>query len=178
MKKFKRRRPSSRKLSKAKESTTKCLSNNPNENNEQSIIIFALVITFVSCHILRVILNVQEMVNFEWKFKEIAVGCFGVRFWAMILIPVSEFLLLTNSSANFFIYYFFHKDFRSLLTKRFREMKLCCLTQSIRLGENDDNGTIVNNKSEKRPFRRMTDSEKTCKTENIEMKDIRPDENL
>ena len=184
MKKFKRRRPSSRKKSKSKESTTKCLPSNPNDNNEQSIIIFGLVIAFISCHILRVILNVQEMINFEWKFKEIAAGCFGVRFWAMFLIPISEFLLLTNSSANFFIYYFFHKDFRSLLETRYTEMGLFCLKRSPTLTENDDNVTIgvqksfLNHTSEKKHFQHRTDSDKTCKTEHIEMEDIHHGEEL
>ena len=68
---------------------------------------------FLSCHLLRVVLNIQESVYFEWKFAELEKGCAGVKFWAMVLVPFSEFMLLANSSGNFFIYYLFQKDFRN-----------------------------------------------------------------
>ena len=68
---------------------------------------------FLLCHLLRVVLNIQESAYFEWKFDQIDMGCPGVRFWAMILVPFSEFMLLANSSANFFIYYLFQNDFRN-----------------------------------------------------------------
>ena len=77
---------------------------------------------FISCHTLRGILNAQELFYFDWTAKDIANGCYGVKFWAMTLVPVSEFMLLINSCANFFLYYLFHKDFRMFFMKQKRSV--------------------------------------------------------
>ena len=73
---------------------------------------------FILCHFIRAVLNIQELVYFEWKLKEIIKGCAGVKYWAMVLVPFSEFMLLTNSSANFFIYFLFHNEFRHIIQNR------------------------------------------------------------
>ena len=92
-------------------------------NNEQTIIIFSLVAMFFCGHIFRAILNVQELIYFDWTTKELAKGCLGVKFWAMILVPISEVMLLANSSANFFIYYLFHNDFRNVIKYQYDKIK-------------------------------------------------------
>ena len=115
MKDFEERQPSTNQSMK-EDSTNTCI------EREQSIIIFTLVLVFIFSHTLRAVLNIQELVYFEWSSKDIARGCTGVRFWAMLLVPVSEFILLTNSSANFFIYYFFHKDFRRIISTKYEQI--------------------------------------------------------
>ena len=118
LKMFKKRQPSSRTKIRDIQMEQKGMKKEDSEKNEQSIIIISLVFMFILCQILRAVLNIQELVYFEWKFKEISTGCAGVKFWAMVLIPFSEFMLLTNSSANFFIYFLFHNDFRFYLQKK------------------------------------------------------------
>ena len=126
---FRRRQPSSkRKVNDVRELKNK-LHEAEIEKSEQSVIIISLVFMFVLCHLLRAVLNVQELAYFEWKFEEIARGCSGVKYWAMILVPFSEFMLLTNSSANFFIYFFFHHDFRNQLQKRYSVIASTCKNQ-------------------------------------------------
>ena len=123
---YRKRQPSSKRKIRDVHATKNKYQDDRNEKSEQSFIIISLVIMFVICHLLRAILNVQELVFFEWKFKEIEKGCAGVKYWAMLLVPLSEFMLLTNSSANFFIYFFFHHDFRhQLKSKRFNLIATC-----------------------------------------------------
>ena len=117
LKMFKKRQPSSRTKIRDIQMEQKGMKKEDSEKNEQSIMIISLVFMFILCHSLRAVLNIQELVNFEWKFKEISNGCAGVKFWAMVLVPFSEFMLLTNSSANFFIYFLFHNDFRFYLQR-------------------------------------------------------------
>ena len=105
MKMFKKRQPSSRRKIRDIQIEQKGIKKEEPEKNEQSVIIIYLVFMFILCHFLRAVLNIQELVYFEWKLKEIKKGCAGVKYWAMILVPFSEFMLLTNSSANFFIYF-------------------------------------------------------------------------
>lgn len=62
------------------------------------------------------------LVYLEWSAKDIARGCLGVKFWAMLLVPISEFMLLAYSSANFFIYFFFHRDFRRLIKEKYKRI--------------------------------------------------------
>ena len=114
---FKKRQPSSRRKIRDIQIEQKGIKKEEPEKNEQSVIIIYLVFMFILCHFLRAVLNIQELVYFEWKLKEIKKGCAGVKYWAMILVPFSEFMLLTNSSANFFIYFLCHNDFRLYIQK-------------------------------------------------------------
>ena len=124
LKSFKSRQPSSRRQMQDTKSITNDKGKKQEEKNrnEQSIIVISLVFMFILCHFIRAVLNIQELVNFEWKFTEITRGCAGVKYWAMVLVPFSEFMLLTNSSANFFIYFLFHNEFRHLIQKRRDQM--------------------------------------------------------
>ena len=128
MKTFIRRRTSSRRRIKNNQPINQAHKTDEPEKNEQSITIFSLILMFLSCHMLRVVLNIQESVYFEWKFKELQKGCAGVRFWAMILVPFSELMLLTNSSANFFIYYLFQNDFRKEIKIKLKKKISCCVS--------------------------------------------------
>ena len=86
--------------------------------NEQSLIVVGLIMIFIFCHTLRGILNAQELFYFDWSAHDIENGCYGVKFWAMTLVPISEVMILINSCANFFLHYLFHKDFRAVFMKQ------------------------------------------------------------
>ena len=118
------------------------------DNNEQCKIIFSLVLMFACGHILRAILNVQELIYFDWITKELERGCDGVKLWAMFLVPLSEVMLQTNSGANFFIYYFFHKDFRAILRNQYDKTKQYIATK---LHSSEDQ-EVENNNEVEEPF--------------------------
>ncbi len=84
------------------------------EETRQAIVLFAIVILFVCCHALRILLNVNELLTLEVVRASIKNGCFGVPFWALIGVAVSQFLLTVNSSVNFFIYCFMCTTFRKI----------------------------------------------------------------
>ena len=84
----------------------------------QSMVLFGIIISFFICHILRVILNLEEMIYFE-ELNELAVmeeklkvRCIGVQFWTVIARDISHLLLQVNSSINFFIYGWLSKKFK------------------------------------------------------------------
>ena len=94
-----------------------------NMNVKQTFILFSIVILFVICHALRIALNVTEFMNLEWLTLERQKGCDGISFWQEITIPISEFLLLFNSSAHFFVYLVFDKAFQQIINDRFLVLK-------------------------------------------------------
>jgi hypothetical protein len=94
-----------------------------NMNVKQTFILFSIVILFVICHALRITLNITEFMNLEWVTLERKKGCDGISFWQEITIPISEFLLLFNSSAHFFVYLVFDKAFQQIINERFSGLK-------------------------------------------------------
>ena len=82
------------------------------EDKTQFYILFAIVIMFAMCNVLRISMNIEDFVYHEQRLKESEKGCNNwTRLWAVFAVPVSEFLLKMNSSLNFFIYCFFNKLF-------------------------------------------------------------------
>jgi len=90
----------------------------------QSMVLFGIIISFFICHILRVILNLEEMIYFE-ELSELAimeekleVRCIGVQFWTVIARDISHLLLQLNSSINFFIYGWLSKRFKKAIKEK------------------------------------------------------------
>ena len=81
----------------------------------QTFVLFAIVIMFVICHILRIVLNLEEIVNFKLNDTQRKKGCPGVEFWEMVTLPISGLLLHINSSSNFFIYCIYDNLFKDVL---------------------------------------------------------------
>ena len=89
-------------------------------HRNQTIILFAIVGTFVVCHILRIILSIEEFVIHHTTFISLSNNCkYGHPYWVFISIPISEVLLKLNSSVNFFIYCAFNKSFRGVIHQHF-----------------------------------------------------------
>ena len=92
----------------------------PNKNSSdyrRTIVLFAIVVIFVLCHSLRIILNIEEVANRARNTdKKDLQGCSPLRFWAVVLIPISSLLIQVNASANFFIYCFCDTAFKQVLT--------------------------------------------------------------
>lgn len=116
-------------------STIRGIRNNKNTTNSQirddktqEIILFAIVLIFLLCHILRISLNIEELIliNDKTRMEQIRQGCDGVRYWALLAMPMSEILLRLNSSVNFFIYCAFNKSFRSVISENISNMLNAC----------------------------------------------------
>ena len=83
---------------------------------KQRFVLFAIVVMFFICHLLRIALNVAELVDTEMKQEQWNKGCPGIRFWGMIAVPISGVMLQINSCADFFIYCIYDKLFKDTLS--------------------------------------------------------------
>ena len=83
---------------------------------KQRIVLFAIVIMFFICYLLRIALNVAELVDTEMKQEQWNKGCPGIRFWGLIALPISGVMLQINSCADFFIYCIFDQLFKDTLS--------------------------------------------------------------
>ena len=94
--------------------------NKNNNDHGRTVVLFAIVILFFVCHALRIILNIEEVANSvssEGDSKTETI-CPILRFWAVVLIPVSNLLIQVNASANFFIYCFCDRVFHEVLVSQ------------------------------------------------------------
>ena len=109
---------------------------NKNEEKEikitPSVILFVIVASFSICHILRVVLNLEEIIYYEEVNnlhslkKNHGIKCVGVQFWTVIASAISHMMLQVHSSINLFIYTVFSKRFRLALRN-----KIFCFRNSI-----------------------------------------------
>lgn len=119
---FIRRQPSARdgKLSNAQKERSKEI--------QQAYQLFGIVFLFIACHALRVILNIDELVNAHKKHGK----CDLPRNWSRAIIPpIAHFMLSLNSSTNFFVYCFFNKVFRVILKEKLANLFECCPALTI-----------------------------------------------
>ena len=95
------------------------------ENNmlQQTMVLFVIVIMFGLSHVLRIVLNIEEFISLDESNAAEKKNCEWLKYWTIIVAPISHLLLATNSSINFFIYCWFNFSFRQVLLAK----TLCCL---------------------------------------------------
>ena len=96
---------------------------------QQTMILFVIVFSFVLSHVLRVVLNIEELKSLGEEREALEKGCDWLKFWTIIVAPISHLLLQINSSINFFIYCFFNKAFRDVFISKLCiafNVKYCC----------------------------------------------------
>ena len=81
----------------------------------QTLILFGIVIVFIISHVLRIILNIEELNSLGEERKAQEKGCDWLKFWTIIVAPISNLVLQMNSGINFFIYCFFNPSFRKVV---------------------------------------------------------------
>ena len=82
----------------------------------QTIILFAIVLIFIVTNILRISLNISDLILHDTTKRLYANNCtYGLPYWHMIAIPISQILMDLNSSVNFFVYCAFNQSFRSVI---------------------------------------------------------------
>ena len=67
---------------------------------QQTMILFVIVILFVLSHVLRIILNIEEMKSLREEREALDKGCEWLKFWTIIVAPISHLLLQINSGIN------------------------------------------------------------------------------
>ena len=82
------------------------------KDNRRTFILFSIVALFVICHSLRVVMNIEEVTNVA-RDIEGSRQC-PLRYWAIIIMPISSLLLQINAGTNFFIYCKFDEKFREM----------------------------------------------------------------
>ena len=98
----------------------------------QTFVLFAIVLMFVVCHLLRIVLNLEEIVNFKLNDTQRKKGCPGVEFWEIVALPISGLLLQINSSTNFFIYCIYDNIFKDVLRSQVPQRLTSCRKLSSR----------------------------------------------
>ena len=96
---------------------------------QQTMILFVIVFSFVLSHVLRVVLNIEELKSLGEERAAVKKGCDWLKFWTIIVAPISHLLLQINSGINFFIYCFFNKAFRDVFISKLClvfNIKNCC----------------------------------------------------
>ena len=92
---------------------------------QQTKVCFSVVIIFGLFHVLRMILNIEEILTLESRKIAIDKGCEWLQYWTIIASPVSHLLLQLNSSINVFIYCYFNKLFRNQLSVWLASIRNC-----------------------------------------------------
>ena len=78
-------------------------------------VLFLMVSLFFVCNILRLILNISEIINHENERRASENECLGVYYWMLIASVISNFLVYLNSSANLFVYCIANQRLREIL---------------------------------------------------------------
>ena len=91
---------------------------NHDNDVKRTFIQFSIVAIFIVCHTLRILLNIDQLLNLNWFKEMLDNGCLNAdRLWFRIVAPISQILIIINASGNFFIYSFFDRTFQNVLNQ-------------------------------------------------------------
>ena len=129
MKRFLRRRWERRNPERDRDAQTRFNNEIQNQLN-QTIILFAIVFLFIVTNVLRIALNISDLISHDTTIKEREKNCYQHPYWYMISVPISQILMDVNSSVNLFIYCAFNNSFRSVINDHVCWVFDGCLTLS------------------------------------------------
>ena len=90
-----------------------------------------MVCVFIGCNIMRLILNISEIVNHENERKANENGCLGVHYWMLIATVLSNFLIHLNSSANLCVFCLANPKLREILMTTMIRPTYQCIAQKF-----------------------------------------------
>ena len=122
--------------------------------------LFGIILVFCICHSLRVIMNIEELVNVEYIRQSVLKGCPPWNFTFMVIVPISETLLQINCSINFFVY--------CAINKRFYEVAMGYLSGCLDIKQKSNISTTMS----RRETRRLESEEQNMKIETQETNDV------
>ena len=107
---------------------------------QQMWILFSIVILFMLCHILRIVLNIEEFLYLDVRKKLTKENrnCEWLQYWAITASVVSHLLLQINSSINIAIYCYFNHSFRDELGGLLRKITKCSSETTASSNETTD----------------------------------------
>ena len=104
-------------------------------------IFLGFVFVFLICHTPRLFLNIHELIVMEEAMKCQSLRQEPFSLWSLLLINVSHFLLVLNSSTNILVYCFMSSKFRNEC-KKFQQQ--CKSTSCCKLYEQDSSASLAN----------------------------------
>ena len=90
-----------------------------------------MVCVFIGCYILRLILNISEIINHENERKANENGCLGVHYWMLITTVLSNFLIHLNSGANLCVFGLANPKLREILMNTMIRPAYQCIVQTF-----------------------------------------------
>ena len=89
--------------------------------NEDSLAVVFMIIIFIFliCHAPRIILDIHELMTIKQSEYCNGIGAFSYSAWSVILLSISHFLLVVNSSVNMIVYCLLGSRFRKEIRKIF-----------------------------------------------------------
>ena len=103
-------------------------------------IFLGFVFVFLICHTPRLFLNIHELIVMEEAMKCQSLRQEPFSLWSLLLINVSHFLLVLNSSTNILVYCFMSSKFRDEC-KKFQQQ--CKSTSCCKLYEKDGTASLA-----------------------------------
>ena len=93
--------------------------------NEDSLAVVFMIIIFIFliCHSPRIILDIHELMTIKQSEYCNEINEFSYSAWSVILLSVSHFLLVVNSSVNMIVYCLLGSRFRKEIRKMFDTFK-------------------------------------------------------
>lgn len=85
-------------------------------------IFMGFVLVFLVCHFPRLLLNIHELITIREAMECTKQNEHGFSLWSLILISISHFLLVLNSSTNILIYCLLSSKFREECSALFRKI--------------------------------------------------------
>ena len=90
--------------------------NQPTRQKEpNTTVLVVMICMYLSCNILRLILNIWEMISYETQRKSKENGCLGTHYWMLIATTISNFVVFLNPIANLFAYVIANSKLRKIL---------------------------------------------------------------
>ena len=91
------------------------------DDQELAQVLIGIVVIFIVCNTFRVIIEIDNMIGSKTVEECHKAGKPQFSLWSIIVGPLSEFMMVLNSSINMVIY--------SCLNASFRKHVICCITE-------------------------------------------------
>lgn len=90
-----------------------------------AVVFMAIILIFLVCHTPRILLDIRELATVHLASYCNKAGRYEFRMWSLILLNVSHFLLVVNSSVNMVVYCLLGSKFRAQVKKIMDSICFC-----------------------------------------------------
>ena len=89
-----------------------------------------IILIFLVCHAPRIILDINELATIKISEYCESIGALEYSFWSILVLNISHFLLVVNSSVNMIVYCLLGSRFRAEV-KKIMDNLVCCWPANI-----------------------------------------------